>query len=155
MIDITEADFSIDEVVKKARSGDVGAIVTFLGTVRNDDIKSMELEAYKEVAISELERMRDEAVSRFHLRSVDIIHRIGSLSIGDNIVLIVCAAGHRKEASPPHYPSNCLQEREHEGKDEDRLGSKGSSETRPGTLWEISQRQRVHALYNRKLPGLS
>ena len=45
MIDITEADFSIDEVVKKARSGDVGAIVTFLGTVRNDDIKSMELEA--------------------------------------------------------------------------------------------------------------
>lgn len=98
MIDITEADFSIDEVVKKARSGDVGAIVTFLGTVRNDDIKSMELEAYKEVAISELERMRDEAVSRFHLRSVDIIHRIGSLSIGDNIVLIVCAAGHRKEA---------------------------------------------------------
>jgi len=98
LIDITEADFSIDEVVKKARSGDVGAIVTFLGTVRNDDIKSMELEAYKEVAISELERMRDEAVSRFHLRSVDIIHRIGSLSIGDNIVLIVCAAGHRKEA---------------------------------------------------------
>jgi len=45
LIDITEADFSIDEVVKKARSGDVGAIVTFLGTVRNDDIKSMELEA--------------------------------------------------------------------------------------------------------------
>jgi molybdopterin synthase catalytic subunit len=98
LIDITEADFSIEEVVEKAKSEDIGAIVTFLGTVRNDGIRSMELEAYKEAAIPELERIRDEAVSRFHLTSVDIIHRIGSLSIGDNIVLIVCAAGHRKEA---------------------------------------------------------
>ena len=45
MIDIIEADFSIEEVVEKAKSEDIGAIVTFLGTVRNDDIKSMELEA--------------------------------------------------------------------------------------------------------------
>lgn len=98
MIDITEADFSIEEVVKKAKREDAGAIVTFLGTVRNDGIKSMELEAYREAAIPELERIRDEAIERFHLKSADIIHRIGSLSVGDNIVLIVCAAGHRKEA---------------------------------------------------------
>lgn len=98
MIDITESDFSIEEVVEKAKSEDVGAIVTFLGTVRNDGIKSMELEAYKEAAIPELERIRDEAIEKFHLKSVHIIHRIGSLSVGDNIVLIVCAAGHRKEA---------------------------------------------------------
>jgi hypothetical protein len=124
MIDITEADFSIEEVVEKAKSEDVGAIVTFLGTVRNDGIKSMELEAPAP------------------LRKVGYRYR-----------------SHRshfiKEASPFHYPSICLQEREHEGKDEDRLGSKGSSKTRPGTFWEISQRQRVHALYDRKLPGLS
>ncbi|VVB64155.1 putative molybdopterin synthase [uncultured archaeon] len=98
MIDVTEADFSIEDVVEKAKSEDVGAIVTFLGTVRNDGIKSMELEAYREAAISELERIRDEAIEKFHLKSVDIIHRVGSLSVGDNIVLIVCAAGHRKEA---------------------------------------------------------
>lgn len=98
MIDVTEADFSIEEVVEKAKSEEVGAIVTFLGTVRNDGIKSMELEAYKEAAISELERIRDEAIEKFHLKSVDIIHRVGSLSVGDNIVLIVCAAGHRREA---------------------------------------------------------
>lgn len=98
MIEITDADFSIENIVEKAKSEDVGAIVSFIGTVRNDGIKSMELEAYKEAAIPELERIRDEAIGRFHLRSVDIIHRIGSLSVGDNIVLIVCAAGHRKEA---------------------------------------------------------
>ena len=98
MIEITEADFSIEDVVEKAKSKDVGAIVTFLGTVRDDGIKSMELEAYKEAALPELERIRDEAVEKFHLKSADIVHRIGSLSVGDNIVLIVCAAGHRKEA---------------------------------------------------------
>jgi molybdopterin synthase catalytic subunit len=98
MIEIKGADFSIEDAVEKAKREDVGAIVIFLGTVRKDGIKSMELEAYKEVAIPELERIRDEAIDKFHLKSVDIIHRIGSLSVGDNIVLIVCAAGHRKEA---------------------------------------------------------
>lgn len=98
MIDITEADFSIEDVVEQAKSEGVGAIVTFLGTVRNDGIKSMDLEAYKEAAIPELEQIRDEAIKRFNLKSVDIIHRVGSLSVGDNIVLIVCAAGHRNEA---------------------------------------------------------
>ncbi|HSD57669.1 MAG TPA: molybdenum cofactor biosynthesis protein MoaE [Methanotrichaceae archaeon] len=98
MIDITKDDFSIEEVVRKAKRPDVGAIVTFLGTVRDDDIQRMELEAYKEAALPELERIRDEAFSKFDLSSVDIIHRIGSLNVGDNIALIVVSAGHRKEA---------------------------------------------------------
>jgi molybdopterin synthase catalytic subunit len=98
MIDITKDDFSIDEIVKRAKREDVGAIVTFLGTVRNDGIERMELEAYREAAIPELERIRDEAMARFDLKSADIIHRVGSLLVGDNIALIVCAAGHRKEA---------------------------------------------------------
>ncbi len=98
MIDIIEKDFSIDEFVKKAKKEDVGAIVTFLGTVRNDNIQRMELEAYREAALPELKKISDEAMSNFNLKSVDIIHRIGSLSVGDNIALIVCAAGHRKEA---------------------------------------------------------
>jgi len=98
MIDITKDDFSIEEVVRKAKRPDVGAIVTFLGTVRDDDIQKMELEAYKEAALPELERIRDEAFSKFDLSSVDIIHRIGSLNVGDNIALIVVSAGHRKEA---------------------------------------------------------
>ncbi len=98
MIDITERDFSIDEIVSKAKREDVGAIVTFLGTVRNDNIQRMELEAYRDAALPELEKIRDEAVHKFDLKSVDIIHRIGSLSVGDNIALIVCAASHRREA---------------------------------------------------------
>ncbi len=98
MIEITEDDFSVEEVVRRAKRPDVGAIVTFLGTVRDDGILKMELEAYKEAALPELERIRDEAFSRFDLKSVDIIHRVGSLNVGDNIALIVVSAGHRKEA---------------------------------------------------------
>jgi molybdopterin synthase catalytic subunit len=58
----------------------------------------MELEAYGEVAVPELEKIASEAKSNYNLLSVDIIHRIGRLSIGENILVIVVSAGHRKEA---------------------------------------------------------
>ncbi len=98
MIDITENDFSIDKVVEKAKRPQIGAVVSFLGTVRDDGIKSMELEAYKDAALPELEDIKNEAMNKFSLISVDIIHRIGSLTVGDNIVLIVCTSSHRDSA---------------------------------------------------------
>jgi molybdopterin synthase catalytic subunit len=98
VIEITEDDFSLDELTKKAKSDDAGAVVTFLGTVRDDGIKKMELEAFREAAMQELEQIANEAVGRFHLKSLDIVHRVGSLSVGDNIVAIVCSAAHRDEA---------------------------------------------------------
>lgn len=98
LIKITEEDFSLDEMVRAAKRNDAGAVVTFLGTVRDDGIVEMELEAYREAAQTMLEHIQEEAESRFNLKSVQIIHRIGLLSVGDNIVAIVCAAGHRDEA---------------------------------------------------------
>ena len=98
MIEITEQDFSLDEMIKKARRTDAGAVVTFLGTVRDDGIEMMELESFREAALQELESIRGEAVSRFGLKSAEIVHRIGLLSVGDNIVAIVCSAAHRDEA---------------------------------------------------------
>ena len=98
MIEITEQDFSLDEMIKKAKRTDAGAVVTFLGTVRDDGIKMMELESFRESALQELESIRGEAVGRFGLKSAEIVHRIGLLSVGDNIVAIVCSAAHRDEA---------------------------------------------------------
>ena len=98
MIEITEQDFSLDEMIKKAKRTDAGAVVTFLGTVRDDGIEMMELESFRESALQELESIRDEAVARFGLKSAEIVHRIGLLSVGDNIVSIVCSAAHRDEA---------------------------------------------------------
>ena len=98
MIKITEEDFSLDEMIKRARSKDAGAIVTFLGTVRDDGMERMEVEAFREAAQAELEAIRDEAMSRFSLKAVEVVHRTGSLAVGENIVAIVCSAAHREEA---------------------------------------------------------
>ena len=98
MIKITEEDFKIGEVIEKAKHPDAGAVVTFLGIVRDDGIVGMEIEAYTELAMQELERIRDEALGQFNLTSLDVIHRTGTLAVSDNILLIVCGAPHRKDA---------------------------------------------------------
>ncbi len=98
MIKITEEDFSIGEVIEKAKHPDAGAVVTFLGIVRDDGIVGMELEAYTKRAMQELGQIRDEALDRFELTSLDVIHRTGTLAVSDNILLIVCGAPHRKDA---------------------------------------------------------
>jgi molybdopterin synthase catalytic subunit len=98
LIKITAEDISIDEMVKRAKSDDAGAIVTFLGSVRDDGIKRMQVEAFSEAALAELQAIRDEAINRFSLKSVQVVHRTGSLLVGESIVAIVCSAGHRQEA---------------------------------------------------------
>src|SRR5512141_619741 len=98
MIEITEQDFSLDEIIKKAKRKDAGAVVTFLGTVRDDGIELMELEAFRDAALLELESIRDEAMGSFGLKAVEIVHRVGLLPVCDNIVAIVCSAAHREEA---------------------------------------------------------
>ena len=98
MIKITEEDFKIDELIGKAKHPDAGAVVTFLGIVRDDRIVGMEIEAYMKRALQELGRIRDEALGKFNLTSLDIIHRTGKLAVSDNILLIVCGAPHRKDA---------------------------------------------------------
>ncbi|KAF5082933.1 molybdenum cofactor biosynthesis protein MoaE [Methanoculleus horonobensis] len=99
MIGVTEDDFDVNAVIDRVRKPDMGALVTFLGTVRDDGgTEVMELEAYEEVAVRELETIRDEAFARYPIAAVEIIHRIGRLRVGENILLIVVGAGHRKEA---------------------------------------------------------
>jgi molybdopterin synthase catalytic subunit len=98
MIRLQQDDFEVGKFIEGAKSSGSGAIVTFIGIVRDDGIEGMELEAYHDVAERELVIIRDEAMKAFPLHSVDIIHRTGPLRVGDNIVLIVVSAGHRKEA---------------------------------------------------------
>ncbi|MFA6371686.1 MAG: molybdenum cofactor biosynthesis protein MoaE [Methanothrix sp.] len=98
MIEITEKEISLDEMIKRARSRDAGAMVTFLGTVRDDGIERMEVEAFREAAQAELEAIREEAMSRFHLIEAEVVHRTGSLAVGESILAIVCSAAHRDEA---------------------------------------------------------
>ena len=98
MIAITEDDFDPGVYIDAARARENGGIVTFTVIVRDDGITAIELESYKDVALQELAVIRDKAMARYAINSVDIIHRTGTLSIGDHIVLIVVGASHRKAA---------------------------------------------------------
>jgi molybdopterin synthase catalytic subunit len=98
MIAIQTEDVDIGKLVSDAKRRDTGAIVVFDGVVRDDEITEMNLEAYEKVAVNELENIAREATEKYQLLHVDIVHRIGRLSIGENILVIVVSAGHRKEA---------------------------------------------------------
>lgn len=96
---ITKEDFSVDELVRSMKSPEIGAIVTFLGTVRADGgIDAMTVEIYSEMAENELKKLEQEALEKFEIEAVEIVHREGSLKVGENIVVILVGAKHRKEA---------------------------------------------------------
>jgi molybdopterin synthase catalytic subunit len=98
MISIQTDDVDIGALIEAAKKQGTGAVVVFDGIVRDDEITEMELEAYVDVAIQELENIAKDATEQFRLQHVDIIHRIGRLSVGENILIIVVSAGHRPEA---------------------------------------------------------
>jgi molybdopterin synthase catalytic subunit len=98
MISIQTDDVDIGSLIQAAKKHGTGAVVVFDGVVRDDDITEMELEAYEDVATQELVKIATTATEQFRLLHVDIIHRIGRLVVGENILIIIVAAGHRDEA---------------------------------------------------------
>jgi molybdopterin synthase catalytic subunit len=98
MISIQAEDVDIGALIAAAKQPGMGAIVVFDGIVRDDDIREMELEAYRDVAERELAEIAGEATEKFGLLGVDIIHRVGKLRVGENILVIIVGAGHRQEA---------------------------------------------------------
>jgi molybdopterin synthase catalytic subunit len=98
MISIQAEDVDIGALIAGAKQPGMGAIVVFDGIVRDDDIREMELEAYRDVAEKELEGIAAEAKALYGLLAVDIVHRVGRLRVGENILVIIVGAGHRREA---------------------------------------------------------
>ena len=101
---VQEADFDIGAEVAVLTAGrtDIGAVVTFTGTVRGEakgaPIATMSLEHYPGMTERELERVEAEALERWPLTASLIVHRYGDLKPGDNIVLVVTASAHRQAA---------------------------------------------------------
>lgn len=103
-IKIQTEDFDVSEEIKSLRAGkpEIGAVATFVGTVRdlNDgsSVQCMELEHYPGMTEKSLEEIVLEAKKRWDLQGVTIIHRVGPLKPLDQIVLVITASGHRGEA---------------------------------------------------------
>lgn len=97
-------DFDLGREVASLRAGDagVGAVASFIGTVRERSegttVSRMELEHYPGMTERAIEAMIDEAMRRFQIRSARVVHRVGTLDVGDQIVLVVASSAHREQA---------------------------------------------------------
>ena len=95
MVEIRRDDFSIDEVVGRMKSPKIGAIIAYVGTVREFPEGTGLSFDEDDNAIQKLEEIRKDAIDRYDIEDVAIIHRIGSLSISENILLVAVSASHR------------------------------------------------------------
>ncbi len=136
-ISVQSNDFDISEEIVALKKGnnEVGAIVTFTGTVRDvgGTLKTMTLEHYPGMTEKELERIAAVAEARWPLLGCRIIHRYGALKPGDNIVLVVTLSAHRGAAFKAaeflmdYLKSNApFWKKEQTGKDNSWVSSKQS-----------------------------
>ena len=103
-VSIQTEDFDLSTEVERLRAADkgVGAVCTFVGTVRdrNDgqSVSAMELEHYPGMTEAAIEAMIDEAHQRFDILGARVIHRVGPLEPLDQIVLVAVISAHRGES---------------------------------------------------------
>src|SRR5260221_9034966 len=103
-IRIQEADFDVGHEIAALTKGrtDVGAVVSFSGICRGSEngepIAALTLEHYPDMAEAEIKRHTDEAMSRWPLNGLTVVHRVGRIRPGENIVLVLTASQHRQAA---------------------------------------------------------
>lgn len=101
---IQTEDFSQDEEIAalKGSSKRMGGIGTFLGCARDfsegREVEQISFDAYGSMALSEMQKLRSDAIAKFDLLDARIVHRVGTVSGGDNIVFIATGAEHRVAA---------------------------------------------------------
>lgn len=104
MISVQESDFNLSTQYEMLRAKDNtdGAIVTFIGLVRDfnqgHDVTGLFLEHYPAMTAKSLEKISERAKDRFKVNQLDIIHRVGQLALGDQIVYVGVSSPHREEA---------------------------------------------------------
>ncbi len=108
-VSIQTQDFDLGAEVAMLRAADlgVGAVASFIGTVRDRHagvaggpgaVSAMELEHYPGMTERAIEAMIDEAQRRFDIRGARVVHRVGPLAPGDQIVLVAVSSAHRGQA---------------------------------------------------------
>ncbi|UKA11019.1 molybdopterin synthase catalytic subunit MoaE [Photobacterium damselae] len=100
MISVQSEDFSVaDEYEKLAQGTEAGAVVTFIGKVRDfnqgDSVTGLSLEHYPGMTEKALSEIVEQARARWPLLQVRVIHRVGDLDLGDQIVFVGVSSAHR------------------------------------------------------------
>jgi molybdopterin synthase catalytic subunit len=103
-IRIQQADFDIGSEIAALTKGrtDIGAVVSFSGICRGTEgdaaIAALTLEHYPDMAEAEIARHVETATSRWPLDAITVVHRVGRIAPGENIVLVLTASAHRQAA---------------------------------------------------------
>ena len=100
-VEVREAPFDAGALISACGAGDprVGAVAGFTGVVRGDDaLTAMEIEHYPGMTEAQLESFAREAVERFGLIDVAVVHRVGRMEVGETIMAVAYAAPHRGDA---------------------------------------------------------
>ncbi len=130
-------DFGAEVAGFAAGREDVGALVTFTGIVRDvtGGLQRMEIEHYPGMTEKALEAIAQEALSRWQLGEVLVIHRFGALHPGDQIMMVATAARHRVAAfEAAEYLMDYLKSRapfwkkEHVGQSADWVAARDEDE---------------------------
>ena len=102
MIELTENRLDPERTTAKVRRDSNGAVVTFLGTTRDNfegkTVLTLEYEAFYDMAVKKLEEVRQEMIAEFGLEQVAISHRIGTVGIGEISLVVAVSSPHREEA---------------------------------------------------------
>ncbi|MCH8988769.1 MAG: molybdenum cofactor biosynthesis protein MoaE [Chloroflexi bacterium] len=102
MIELTYDTLDPEKTTAKVRRDTNGAVVTFLGTTRDNfegkTVLTLEYEAFDEMALKKLEEVRQELMAEFGLEQVAISHRIGMVGIGEISLVVAVGSPHRKDA---------------------------------------------------------
>ena len=102
MIELTYSALDPEKTTAKVRRDTNGAVVTFLGTTRDNfegkKVLTLEYEAFDEMALKKLEEVRQELIAEFGLEQVAISHRIGTVAIGEISLVVAIGSPHRKDA---------------------------------------------------------
>jgi molybdopterin synthase catalytic subunit len=101
-IAITKTVIDSARIVEAMKAGSDGAVCVFDGIVRNNtrgrETLHLDYEAYEEMALQQMEGLAADAISRFGVRDVALVHRLGRLHVGETSVLVVVASVHRAAA---------------------------------------------------------
>ena len=103
-IKIQNEDFDVSKETQKIHDNESGAIVNFIGLVRdhtehNDEqIISMTLEHYPGMTESEIDKIVQKSIKKWELTGITVIHRVGKLFVSDQIVFVGVASKHRQNA---------------------------------------------------------
>jgi molybdopterin synthase catalytic subunit len=101
-VEIVDAPIAAEAIVAGIKAGGDGAVCVFDGIVRDNTrgrpTLYLDYEAYREMAMAQMRRLAGEAVERFGVRDVALVHRLGRLRVGETSVLIAVASAHRAAA---------------------------------------------------------